>query len=139
MKPTLKTVLGRNGASLTKTRWQLFNLLLNKGPLSTTELAELAQDKVDRATVYRTVELFEDLGIVQRINFGWKYKLELTDMFVGHHHHLHCTYCGTSYKMPESNILETMIDNVAAQSGFSPRNHTLEIYGMCQECRREAI
>lgn len=95
-----------------------------------------AEGSVDRATVYRTIELFEKLGIVNRLNIGWKYKVELSDIFTEHHHHFNCTNCGRTYKIEANPMLETMIDSVANQNGFSPRSHQLEVAGLCPNCRQ---
>jgi Fe2+ or Zn2+ uptake regulation protein len=74
---TLAALLRKNNSSLTKPRKAVFNLLLSKEPQSMQVLVKRAEGKVDRATVYRTIELFEELGIVHRLNIGWKYKIEL--------------------------------------------------------------
>ena len=132
---TLKVILKQHGASLTRPRRVIFDILLSQKPLSMKALTRLAANKIDRASVYRTVELFEKLGIVHRLNIGWKYKLELSDAFLGHHHHFYCTNCGKTYSMPANTMLETMIDTVAKKSDFNPRGHQLEIYGLCQNCR----
>jgi len=131
---TLKAFLKKNGSSLTKPRKLIFNLLLDREPQTMQVLASRASDQVDRATVYRTVELFERLGIVRRLNIGWKYKIELSDIFSEHHHHLHCTNCGRVVDLPANPMLETMIDSSAAKADFSPRGHQLEIYGLCPAC-----
>jgi Fe2+ or Zn2+ uptake regulation protein len=131
---TLGSILKSDGASLTKPRKLVFDLLLNQDPQSMQVLATRASGKVDRATVYRTIELFERLGIVRRLNIGWKYKIELSDLFTGHHHHMFCTNCGRMFELPENPMLETMIDTVAAKSGFSPRGHQLEVFGLCANC-----
>ena len=133
---TLKSILTAQNASLTKPRKVVFDLLLNQEPQSMQVLAQRAKGKVDRATVYRTIELFERLGIVRRLNIGWKYKIELSDLFTGHHHHMFCTNCGRMFELPENPMLETMIDTVAAKSGFSPRGHQLEVFGLCSSCSR---
>lgn len=134
MYDTLKTLLKADGASLTKPRKLVFDLLLSPEPQSMQVLVQRAKNKVDRATVYRTIELFERIGVVRRLNSGWKYKIELTDLFTGHHHHMTCSNCSRIYDLPENHMLETMIDTVAAKSGFSPRGHQLEIHGLCQNC-----
>ena len=131
---TLKTILKNAGYSLTRPRKVIFDLLLSQKPLSMKVLTRLADGKVDRATVYRTIELFEKLGIVHRLNIGWKYKLELSDAFLGHHHHFYCTNCTKTFSMPANTMLETMIDTLAKKSNFSPRGHQLEIYGLCRTC-----
>jgi len=132
----LKSILRKNDASLTKPRKVVFDLMLNQGPQSMQVLVQRAKGKVDRATVYRTIELFERLGIVRRLNIGWKYKIELSDLFTGHHHHMYCTNCGRMFDLPENPMLETMIDTVAAKSGFSPRGHQLEVFGLCTNCSK---
>ncbi len=99
-------------------------------------LVQRARSQIDRATIYRTIDLFERAGIVHRLNIGWKYKIELSDVFTGHHHHMYCSNCGRTYNLPDAPMLETMIDTVAAKSGFAPRGHQLEIYGLCQNCSK---
>lgn len=131
---TLKAILKQNGASLTRPRRVVFDILLSQKPLGMKALTRLASNKVDRASVYRSIELFEKLGIVHRLNIDWKYKIELSDAFLGHHHHFYCTNCGKTFSMTANTMLETMIDTVAKKSDFNPRGHQLEIYGLCQKC-----
>jgi Fe2+ or Zn2+ uptake regulation protein len=132
---TLKVLLKKNGASLTKSRKIIFDLLLNQKPQSMQVLIGRAKDRVDRSTIYRTMELFERLGIVQRLNIGWKYKFELSDVFQEHHHHFHCNNCGTTLSLKQNPMLEKMIDAVITRSGHAPRGHQLEIYGLCADCQ----
>lgn len=131
---TLKAILKENGASLTKPRRIVFDLLLEQEPQGMQVLVKRAGGKVDRATVYRVIELFERLGIVHRLNIGWKYKVELSDAFSEHHHHFFCTNCNRTYSLPANPMLETMISSVTAKDGFKPRGHQLEIYGLCPVC-----
>lgn len=131
---TLKSLLKKEGYSLTKPRKVVFDLLINREPQGMQVLAKRAEGKADRATVYRTVDLFERMGIARRLNLGWKYKIELSDLFTGHHHHFYCTNCGRTYELPDNPMLETMIDTVSAKSGFAARGHQLEIYGLCGGC-----
>lgn len=132
---TLKALLKKQGASLTQPRKIIFDLMLNQKPQGMQVIIERAKGTVNRATVYRTLELFEKAGVVQRLNIGWKYKYELSDVFQEHHHHFHCTNCGTTFKLEPNRMLETMIDSVATKSEFSPRGHQLEVYGLCPNCR----
>jgi len=131
----LKALLAKNGSSMTKSRKIVFDLLLHQKPQTMQRLVERAKDLVDRATVYRTIELYEELGIVNRLNIGWKHKFELSDVFHSHHHHFYCTKCGKTYSLPTNQILETMI-NSAAGDDFAPRGHQLEIYGLCKTCSK---
>lgn len=92
---------------------------------------------IDRASVYRTIELFEQLGIVQRLNTGWKYKIELSDKFTDHHHHVTCVQCDKTVAMNEQE-LERFIEQIAHHHGFVPTAHQIEIQGLCQACQSSA-
>lgn len=133
---TLKALLKQNGYSLTVPRKTVFDLLVDREPQSMQVLIRRAGGSVDRATIYRTIELFERLGVVRRLNIGWKYKIELSDLFIGHHHHFHCSNCAKTYTLEPTTMLETMIDTLVAKDGFSARSHQLEIYGLCVNCSK---
>jgi Fur family ferric uptake transcriptional regulator len=121
--------------SLTSPRQVIFQALQEKEPQSMKQLVAACQDQVDRATVYRTVSLFERLGIVQRLQLGWKYKLELTDSFTHHHHHLTCLRCSSIIPLAEDQALEERLRLLAAHHAFKPQDHQIEISGLCQNCR----
>lgn len=130
---SFKTLLKSSGQSVTQARLAVFGALLGKEPMSMHDLVGRVKE-VDRASVYRAVELFERLGIIQRLNTGWKYKLELTDKFAEHHHHLTCLNCGCTIAMNEDE-LEQLITRLAAAHNFKPTAHQIEIQGLCQNCR----
>lgn len=130
---TFKEILKENHCSLTSVRLKIYKLLADRETMSMHELVSGAKD-IDRASVYRTVELFEQLGIAQRINIGWKYKIELTDRFSEHHHHLTCTHCGKTIAMSEEE-LESFIEQLAHAHGFTPITHQIEVQGICMACR----
>ena len=132
----LAAILRKNKASLTGARKIVFDLLFEQEPQSMQVLVKRAEGKIDRATIYRTVELFEKLGIAHRLNIGWKYKIELSDVFSGHHHHFYCTNCGRTYTLEANPMLETMIDSAVSRDGYAPRGHQLEIYGLCVSCQQ---
>jgi len=132
---TFTELLKGGGYSLTNARMTVFKALLGEEPLSMHALVERASG-IDRASVYRAVELFEKLGIVQRLNTGWKYKVELTDKFSAHHHHLTCIQCGKTVAMRE-NELEAFVDQIARSHGFKPTAHQIELQGLCQSCQAD--
>lgn len=131
----LQKELKSAGYSLTKPRLTVFSALQGTKPKTMRELTESLGGVIDRASVYRTVGLFEQLGIVTRIQHGWKYRVELSDAFTPHHHHITCTKCQRVVSFHESENFETLINTIAAQNGFIPRSHALEIYGLCANCR----
>lgn len=122
----------QEGYSATRVRLAVFEALVGQEPLSMGELVGRVSG-VDRASVYRTIDLFERLNVVQRLNTGWKYKLELTDKFSEHHHHLTCTECGRTVSLSERE-LEHSIDRLAREHGFTPSSHQIEIQGVCHVC-----
>ncbi len=121
--------------SLTRSRQLVFGALQDSEPQTMAELVAACGDQLDRATVYRTVDLFEKLGIVQRLSIGWKYKLELTDSFSHHHHHLTCMNCGRVIPLPEDETLENRLNQLAKLLKFVPKNHQIEVRGLCQDCQ----
>ncbi len=131
---TLVSALKTAGYSTTAPRQLVFDLLLEQEPQSMHQLVERAEGRIDRASVYRTVKLFEQLGIVQRIYIGWKYKLELTDRFSHHHHHLSCLNCGRVIPIEDDPSVDTFIARAAQQYGFIAEQHQFEISGYCQNC-----
>jgi Fur family ferric uptake transcriptional regulator len=132
-KESFCLLLKQQGRSITTARIAVFEALIGQEPLSMRTLAQKTRG-VDRASVYRAVDLFERLGIVQRLNTGWKYKLELTDKFTDHHHHLTCVQCGKTIAMNEQ-ALEQVIERLAHTHGFTPSSHQIEIQGFCRDCQ----
>lgn len=130
---TFASILKQHGHSLTKPRLAVFNALLGKEPVSMHKLVVMVPG-VDRASVYRTVSLLEELGIVLRINIGWKYKLELSDAFSAHHHHISCIACSKTIALNE-HALERVVDRLSAAHDFTPTAHQIEIQGLCSSCR----
>ena len=90
----LQKVLRDNGYSLTNARKIIIDNLWDSEPQSTNELIDKLHGEIDRASLYRNITLFEKLGLIQRVYIGWKYKIELSDVFSNHHHHISCLKCG---------------------------------------------
>jgi Fur family transcriptional regulator, ferric uptake regulator len=130
----LQKLLKDSGHSVTTPRKVVCDLLWHQEPLSMHELTLRSKGKIDRASLYRTLALFENLGLVQRIYIGWKYKVELSDVFTHHHHHLSCLGCGKIVAITEEDEIERLITAVAQGHGFTPRGHQLEVTGYCAAC-----
>lgn len=134
----LKQTLRDSGQSVTETRLSVFEALQGKEPQTMNEVVQNCNG-LDRASVYRTITLFERLGIVQRLHIGWKYKLELSDQFTHHHHHATCNRCGQTLALPEDSQLENRLQQLAQQVGFLPQDHQIEISGLCERCRPATV
>lgn len=129
-----RQALKSHGYSLTRPRLELFAALQRDESHTIHDLVDHCPD-IDRVTIYRNIELFETLGIVQRLQLGWKYRLELTDNYVHHHHHLSCTNCGVVIAIAENMQLEKQLEALAALAGFKATDHQVEIRGLCDKCR----
>ncbi|MEO8104953.1 MAG: transcriptional repressor [Candidatus Saccharibacteria bacterium] len=133
--PTLERHLQAHHLHVTKVRQLVYQVLQDHEPQTMQQLVGHCQNRIDRASVYRTVRLFEHLAIIQRLQIGWKYKLELSNAFQDHHHHLTCLQCGRVTPLPEDHLLETQLTRLARYHDFDARDHQLEIRGLCSNCR----
>lgn len=122
------------GFSDTVQRRMVFGALIGKEPMAMADIVASVRPDVDRASVYRTIELFEKLGIVHRIQYGWKYKLELSDTFHLHHHHITCLTCGKVTTIDGDTHIEEDIKFLGRTHGFTITGHQLELQGYCNAC-----
>ena len=85
-----------------------------------------------RATVYRTLELCTELGLLRPVvlgDGGLHYIVA-----EGGHHHLICTTCGKSVEFDDC-ALGGLEEELARRFRFEIRGHLLELYGLCSDCR----
>ena len=130
----LSNLLKNHNYSLTRQRLEVFNLLIGQEPMTMSELIKKINKSIDRASVYRIISLFDQVGITQRLNIGWKYHIELTDKFAEHHHHLTCLNCHAVTAI-NKNELEEFISQLANAQDFTPVEHQVEIQGFCSNCK----
>lgn len=128
----LPSYLKRSGYSLTISRSDVFDVLALRGALSPSELV-FACVRCNAASVYRTLNLFRQLGIVQDVVIAGQRKVELTDRFSRHHHHLTCRACGCTAAVDDP-ALEQALGRLVGRHGYSDSRHTLEITGICPAC-----
>lgn len=132
----LRKILEDGGYKITKGRLHLFRLFhTHHEPQTMAEIVAMSKE-IDRVSVYRIIELYEKLGIVRRITIGWKYRLELSDIFLNHHHHISCLGCGRIVAIKEDDDIENLIKRLGETSGFRQISHQLELQGYCSNCQR---
>ena len=137
----IKAELRRNGFKLTPQRKNTLDIILKHSDkhLSIEEIYELVKEEYPRiglATIYRTIQLFEDIGIVSKHNFddGCN-RYEFADPSKEHnHHHLICLSCGEVSEMDE-DLLDELEKEVENKKGFKVTNHTLKLFGYCKKCK----
>jgi Fur family transcriptional regulator, ferric uptake regulator len=89
--------------------------------------------RVGYATVYRTMKLLAEGGLVEERKFGDGFtRYELADEET-HHDHLICVSCGKITEFEEPAI-EELQERVAARYDFTVQHHKHELYGICADC-----
>lgn len=132
-------ILRKNDLSVTNARKTVFLQLLGKEPQTMHELELAIGKKVNRTSIYRATEVFNRLGLVRKLQIGWKYKIELSDIFVEHHHHISCLGCGRVIVIHEDKKIEDLIREIATAHNVNRAVHQLEIQGYCQDCSLKKI
>lgn len=93
---------------------------------------------VSIATVYSTLELLADCGLVVKQRFSDKascYEVASSGSNTPHHH-LICSVCGKIKEVRDQAITDLL--NSRRYAGFSPRSYSLTIYGICTACSRKS-
>ena len=107
------------------------------GHVSADELADqvrAAYPSVGRMTVYRTLDLLSELGLIRPIYQGTgAAHYVLLDQ--GRHHHLVCNDCGTTIEFEHCGS-EAISRTLSEQYNFEIQAHLLEFYGLCEGCRQ---
>ncbi len=109
------------------------------GPMSAAELDEELGAEVPLSSIYRTLSVLEDAGVVAH-HLGAKglTRFELAEWLTGHHHHLVCIDCGSvsdiDIPSPQEESVRGLVSEIAALASFSATDHALEIEGRCARC-----
>ena len=90
--------------------------------------ASSVDPKISIATVYRTVKLFEEAGIVDKLEFG-DGRARYEDAERDHHDHLIDINSGQVIEFVDSEI-EALQERIARKLGYELRGHRLELYGV---------
>ena len=102
------------------------------------KLRQRNNPKISRATVYRTLPLLEDIGLLRKVDFTDKHShYECVDADT-HHEHLICLKCGKIIDFYHKS-LETTLHKVATEFGFKHIEHKLEITGYCGKCQESMV
>jgi Fur family ferric uptake transcriptional regulator len=89
---------------------------------------------VGRASVYRSLEQLEELGLIRRVDLGTDSAgFERVDPAGRHHHHLLCERCGAVAPFTDER-LEGAIESISRASEFEVSAHEVVLRGECPEC-----
>ena len=109
--------------------------------LSAEEVYELLKQKdfdFGLATVYRNLELLNELGILTKVEFGdgrTRYELSAANPQLHQHHHLICLNCKKIIEF-EDDLLDDLENLISKKSGFEIVNHEVKFFGYCSDCRK---
>jgi Fur family ferric uptake transcriptional regulator len=134
MSADWEEALARSGYRRTEPRRAILHAITShEGPFTAEALAEeLRTSGVGRATVFRTIDVLADLGMLHRLHTAGCHGYTVCPP--GHHHHLTCTACGRVESI-EGCGLDEQLDLLAQHAGFAIEEHHLELSGRCSDCR----
>jgi Fur family ferric uptake transcriptional regulator len=105
-------------------------------PLSPLEIYQTLlkkKKKIGLTSIYRSLELFESLGLVFRIVNGSNVKYKLCEL-ENHHHHIICKACGNVVELNFCDISDWS-KKVTEYTGYQVVDHQLNFYGFCKSCK----
>lgn len=127
----LETAIGKlrgSGHKLTPQRLTILEAVAEEQHQSMADIRNRCP-RVGMVTVYRTLNLLSELGIIRRIELGDGPRYELA---TGCHHHLICEGCGNVVEFERCPLDR---ERLPEAQGFEVSSHSLEIYGLCASCR----
>jgi len=131
--------LSVNNYKMTSQRKLILKIIMNNEGkhLSAEEIyakVKEANPGIGLATVYRTLELFSELGVIHQLNFDDNCRRYELDHGEDHHHHLICVKCG---EITEFNdyILEEFEEDIEKEHNFIVSDHRIKFYGYCENCQ----
>jgi Fur family ferric uptake transcriptional regulator len=132
--------LRRADLRYTSGRRAIVELLALRGhPVSISDIAAELPG-VPRSSAYRHLVDLQGAGLVRRIAASDDFaRFELAEDLTEHHHHLLCTGCGRVIDVIPNPAFERtvakMVRELAAEQGFDPTSHALDVIGHCSNCR----
>ena len=133
----LVTAMDRAGFRMTRPRQAVAELIAAEpGHFTSADLVDRARTRhldIGRATIFRTLEVLSELGVIERIDLP-----NGDHAYVGcepaHHHHVVCSRCGRTAEIADAG-LRTVVREVARRTGFRVDEHRLELFGLCPTCQ----
>ena len=126
-----------SGHRATASRRRVVDAVLARGDGFTAEdlVSEVAE--LGRATVYRTVRLLLEEGLLCKLSLQDGAPRYALSRRLGHHHHLVCVRCGAIQAFRQS-VIEQMLANLEATETGTIMGHRIEVYVLCRSCQAQA-
>ncbi len=130
--------LRAKGHRVTTERLHLFREIYSQhGHIDAEALLASIQErglKISRATLYRNLDLLAEFGFVKKYRLGGSRYLYEHVHEGQRHDHLVCTECGRVVEFVSPGI-DALQREICRAHGFDPQEHTLQIHGLCLECK----
>ncbi|WP_163194134.1 Fur family transcriptional regulator [Clostridium thermarum] len=91
-------------------------------------------NSINLSTVYRTLEVFQETGIVEKFDLGdRRYSYSIKE-----EHHKHTIECSLCHKFIELDCPVKMLEEIIkTKTGFTMMEHELHIKGICEKCKKK--
>jgi Fe2+ or Zn2+ uptake regulation protein len=132
----LGAALDRAGYAVTAPRRAVADLVQQRdGHFTALDLLAEAKRRrlgVGRATVFRALELFEELGLVERLDLpNGEHAYVVCEP--AHHHHVVCQRCGRDAEIEDCGI-DALATAIESSTGYLVDLHRIEFFGLCPAC-----
>ncbi len=133
IRPDLIAVLEDGGYRITKPRLSVTDLLSRKqGGFKADDICDELPG-VGRATVYRTIKLLLDAGVICKLTLPDGTPIMYSTALVHHHHHTVCVKCYTIGEFRHATI-ERLLRALEREIPGDIMGHRIEIFTLCGEC-----
>lgn len=129
----IQQLLKQHSKSVTPDRLALAEWMDNKHLFTAPEVIQ-AFENVGRASVFRTLKLFSEIGYLRKIPLGANGESSYEVNHKHHHEHMQCDNCGEVLEFHSEDICQAILDR-ASQMGFQIREHALVLKGTCDTCQ----
>ncbi|HET8715777.1 MAG TPA: Fur family transcriptional regulator [Holophagaceae bacterium] len=135
-----ETFLRSRGLKLTEERRSLVASVFSEAHHFDADGLHMSQKgqgrDISRATVYRTLDLLVQAGLVRKSSFGDQHAHYEAVRHDEHHDHLICLNCHTILEFYRPD-LEALQDRICEEHRFKPLHHSHQIFGLCENCQKK--
>jgi Fur family ferric uptake transcriptional regulator len=136
----IASLVRQRGYKITPQRRAVLNAIAESNghltPAAIYERVHKQKPGIGLVTVYRTLDLLTELGLVCEVHTGVNCRSYLMRRPSEHHHHIICSACGAVVDFTDCD-LDELERRICRKTGFEINSHLLEFTGRCRYCRQE--
>ena len=132
-------MLDKHQLKKTAPRLRVLSMMYSKNTATSQPDLENVMHDIDRVTLYRILNIFEEKGIIHKVfdlDGTANYAVCHSDCEANHHHdehvHFNCTVCKNVYCLNELSL-----PSITLPAGFKPESFTLYASGLCPKCDKK--